>query len=90
MPRGLPDGRDPARYLADHPLAYGLALAGSAGTALYALAFAARPGRRHRVIWLALGTHCAAQSAGILLATEIARRRAPAGGAITAAGKPPA
>ena len=72
-------GRGPDRYLAGHPLAYCLSLAGSGGTALYALAVAARPGRRHRVLWLALGAQCAAQFAGIVTATELARHRAAAG-----------
>lgn len=71
----------PARYFADHPLAYGLALAGSAGTALYALAIAARPGRPHRVMWLALGANCAAQAVGIIAATELSRRRPRSGSA---------
>jgi len=69
----------PARYFADHPLADGLSLAGSGGTALYALAVAARPGQRHRVMWLALGAHCAAQFAGMVAATELTRRRVRAG-----------
>lgn len=71
-------GHSAARYLTDHPLAYGLSLAGSVFTALYALAAAARPDRRHRAVWLALGAHCAAQSAGIVAATELTRRRAHA------------
>jgi hypothetical protein len=78
-PRGAGAGNGPARYLADHPLAYALSLAGSGGTALYALAVAARPGHRHRVMWLVLGAHCAAQFAGIMAATELARRWARAG-----------
>jgi hypothetical protein len=72
-------GDGPARYFADHPLAYGLSLAGSAGTALYALAVATRPGHRRRVMWLALGAHCLAQFAGIVAATELVRRQVHAG-----------
>lgn len=68
----------PARYFTLHPLVYGLSLAGSGGTALYALAVAARPGRRRRVMWLALGAQCAAQFAGIVVATELTRYRAHA------------
>jgi hypothetical protein len=59
---------------------YGLSLAGSGGTTLYALAVAARSGPRRRVMWLALGAQCAAQFAGIVVATELTRRRAHAGG----------
>jgi hypothetical protein len=70
----------PARYFAGHPLAYGLSLAGSGGTALYALAVAARSGQRHPVRWLALGALCAAQFAGIVMATELTRRRVHGGG----------
>ena len=69
----------PARYFADHPLPYGLSLAGSGGTALYALAVAARSGQRRRLMWLALCALCAAQFAGIVVATELTRRRAWAG-----------
>jgi hypothetical protein len=65
----------PAAFLAAHPLAYGLSLAGSGGAAVYGLTIA-RQDARHRVLWLALGAHCAAQFAGILIATEVARRRA--------------
>jgi len=65
----------PARYFAEHPLAYGLALAGSGGAAVYAFGVAARPGRPRRVLWLALGAQCAAQFAGIVVATEVMRRR---------------
>jgi hypothetical protein len=72
-------GKGPARYFAGHPLAYGLSLAGSGGTALYTLAAAGRPGQRQRVRWLALGALCAAQFAGIAAATELTRRRAHPG-----------
>jgi hypothetical protein len=64
----------PASFLAAHPFAYGLSLAGSAAAAVYGL-MAARRETRHRVLWLALGAHCAAQFAGIVIATEVARRR---------------
>ncbi len=73
-----PGGNALASYLADRPPAYALSLAASGGVALYALAAGARPGHRHRVLWLALGAHCAAQLAGIVAATEVARRRASA------------
>lgn len=39
-------GAGPARYLAEHPLAYLLSVAGSGGVAAYALTVAARAGRR--------------------------------------------
>ncbi|HUA40113.1 MAG TPA: hypothetical protein VMA32_00990 [Streptosporangiaceae bacterium] len=68
----------PARYLADRPVAYALSLAATGGVALYALAAGARPAHRHRVLWLALGAHCAAQLVGIVATTEMARRRAAA------------
>jgi len=87
-----PRSAGPARYLAEHPLAYVLSVAGSGGLATYALAAAARAGRRHRetgqagreagdrrrVLWLALGAQCAAQLAGIVISTERARRKAKA------------
>jgi hypothetical protein len=67
-----------ASYLADRPLAYALSLAASGGVALYALAVGARSGHRHRVLWLAIGAHCAAQLTGIVAATEVTRRKAAA------------
>lgn len=67
---------DPAAFLAAHPLAYGLSLAGSGAAAIYGLTVA-RQDPRHRVLWLALGAHCTAQFAGIVIATEVARRRSP-------------
>lgn len=80
-PRSRSGGGDaPARYLAEHPAAYALSVAASGGVALYALAAGARRGHRRRVLWLALGAHCAAQLAGIVAATELARRRVAAGG----------
>jgi len=79
-PRAAPLGTGPAAFLAAHPWAYVLSLAGSGAAAVYGLT-AARQGTRHRVLRLAVGAHCAAQSAGIVIATEIARRHAqPAGG----------
>jgi hypothetical protein len=77
---GARTGSGPAVYFAAHPCAYGLSAVGAGGTALYALAAAARPGRRHRVMWLALGAQCAAQLVGIVAATELARRRVRASG----------
>jgi hypothetical protein len=57
-------------------MAYGLALAGAGGTAIYALTVAMRPGgRRRRLLSAALGVQCAAQFLGIVLATERSRRR---------------
>ena len=67
-------GTGPAVFLAAHPLAYGLSLAGSGGAALYGFTVARRDSR-YRVLWLALGSHCTAQFVGIVIATEAARRR---------------
>jgi len=72
--------RIPARHFADHPLACGLSLAGSGGTALYARVVAVRPGQRHWVMWLALGVHCAAQFARMVAATKLTRRQVRVGG----------
>jgi hypothetical protein len=64
----------PGRFFAGHPVAYGLALAGAGGTALYALTVAMRAGeRRRRLLFAALGAQCAAQFLGIVLATERSR-----------------
>jgi hypothetical protein len=80
-------GASPAAYLAAHPLAYGLSLAGSGAAAIYGLTVA-RQDARHRVLWLALGANCAAQFAGIVIATEIARRRAKPSGRGSLGGRP--
>jgi hypothetical protein len=66
----------PAGFFAGHPMAYGLALAGAGGTALYALTVAISPGeRRRRRLFAALSVQCTAQFLGIVLATERARHR---------------
>ncbi len=74
-PKAASPSTGPAVFLAAHPLAYGLSLAGSGAGAVYGLT-AARQDARHRVLWLALGAHCTAQFAGVVIATEAARRRA--------------
>ena len=73
--KATPQGAGPAAFLAAHAWAYGLSLAGSGTAAVYGI-IRARRGTRHRVLWLALGANCAAQFAGIVIATEAARRRA--------------
>ena len=89
--RAASAGTGPAAFLAAHPCAYVLSLAGSGAAAVYGLT-AARQGARHRVLRLALGAHCAAQSAGIVIATELARRHAQraGGGADTTESRPAA
>jgi hypothetical protein len=74
-PKAASPGTGPAAFLAAHPLAYGLSLVGSGAAAVCGLTIA-RHKARYRVLWLAIGAHCAAQFAGIAIATEVARRRA--------------
>jgi hypothetical protein len=47
-------GNGPGRYFADHPVAYGLSVAGAAGTAGYAAVRALRATGTKRVPWTAL------------------------------------
>lgn len=66
--------RGPAGFFLDHPLLYALSLAGAGGAATYALyraSVADRPSQR--LAMAALGTQCAAEFIGILIATEVAR-----------------
>ena len=72
--RAASAGASPAAFLAAHPCAYVLSLVGSGAAAVYGLT-AARQDARHRVLRLAVGAHCTAQFAGIVIATEVARRR---------------
>jgi hypothetical protein len=56
----------PGRYFAEHPAAYRLALAGSAGTAAYAAVRAIRATGTQRVAWTALALLEAGIAAGIV------------------------
>lgn len=62
----------PGRFFADHPVVYGLSLAGSTGTAAYAAVRALGATDARRVSWAALALLEAAITAGIMKARNSA------------------
>jgi hypothetical protein len=68
-------GNGPGRYFADHRVAYGLSLAGAAGTAGYAAVRALRATGTKRVPWTALAVLEGAITVGV-----VGVRRAAVGG----------
>jgi hypothetical protein len=68
--------RGPGQYFAQHPVAYGLSVAGSTFATAYAAVRAANATGARRVPWLAMAVLEAAITAGIINAcTRSSRRR---------------